>query len=245
MNLSIAITFPNAPPPPVDGVNLHRIKRDYEVPPYTPRPVVLANKKGYPHTQPTQEKLKLTTTKAYQFWWRDLIIYCAPTQYYKDRANRIFQRVTDGGLAWCNGAGSDTNADYVNEEHLKKPDGSPKEAIKQEMLMAKGNVVNVVGERVQIGGEWWLPVEALTMDNLPPIEEVVNKFWLIHAMTTITPDLLADGTYVCNPFHDFGGTRNMRFRVPLPVISRNGIAHLPESQLERVVGAIPSPYNPA
>lgn len=235
------LTFAYPEPPPAE--NLYRILRDYEI--YgQPRPVVLENNKGYPHTQPTQEKLKLVTTKEYQFWWRDLIVYFAPDAY-KDRANRIFQRVTDGGLAWCNGAGSDTNADYVNGEHLKKPDGSPKEAIKQEMLCARGNVVKVVGERAQMGGEWYLPIETLRMDALPTIEEAASKPWLVHAMTTITPDLLADGTYVCNPFHDFGGLRNMRYRVPLPIVSRTGIAHLPESQLEKVTGVIPSPYNPA
>jgi hypothetical protein len=212
--------------------------RDYEAPPYTPRPVVIANNRGYPHTQKTYEDVFITTTKEYQLWWRDLIAYFAPAEY-KAKADRIFQRLTDGGLAWCNKHGSDTKADFVNGTHLDK------EAIGQETLMARGNVVKVIGDRVLMGGEWWLPVETLTIGNLPPIEEVAQKPWLVHAMTTITPDLLADGTYVCNPFHDFGGVRNMRYRVPLPIISRTGIAHLPEAQLEKVAGAIPSPYNPA
>ena len=227
----------------IEYPNLYRILRDYEVPPYLPRPVVLANNQGYPHTQPTLEKLKLATTPEYQFFWRDLIIFFAPAAY-KANANRIFQRVTDGGLAWCNKNGSDENADYVNGNHLINPiTGLPKEAIKQEMLCAKGNVVRVIGAAISSGGENWLPIETLRMDALPTVEFAAARPWLVHAMTTITPELLTDGTYRCNPFHDFGGDKRMEYRVPLPIISRTGVAYLPESQLVKV-GNIPSPYNP-
>jgi hypothetical protein len=228
MNITVKITQPEPPA----STNLYRILRDYERPPYTPRESVMQSGKGLPATQKSYDDLFIRTTEEYQFWWRDLLIAFAPLAY-KSNCNRIFQRLTDGALAWCNKNGSDTNADFVNGNNLTK------EAIKQETLMARGNVVNVIGAHEMKSGEWWMPVETLTIDHLPAISECVNKRWLIHSMTTITPEQLPDGTYRANPFWDFGGAD-----VPLPIISKTGVAYLPEAQLAKVIGNVPSPYNP-
>jgi hypothetical protein len=226
-------------------VNLYRILRDDERPPYLPRQIVLDNNQGYPATQPTYEKLKVVTTPEYQFFWRNAIFICAPTAYYREHANDVFRRVTNGGLAWCNGEGSTNkdrpgNADFVNGTNLDR------EPIKQEMLCSRGNVVNVLSGRESHNGEWWVEIECLNINHLPPVEEAVSKPWLIQAMTTITPEKLfyPDTGYRANPFQDFGGDRRFQYRVPLPIMSKTGTCWLPEAQLVKVNGQVPSPYNP-
>jgi hypothetical protein len=222
--------------PPVTR-GLYYIFKDFEIFPYKPR-----NTAPCPATQKTLDDVFIKAIEEYQFFWFDCLMLLAPNNMTEQEIKDVFSRITHSKVAWTNKHGSDILADYVNGKNL---DRSPFE---QETLMDRGNLVNVIGDRVKEAGIYYLPCETITVTNLPPILDLIDPLTktikrpdLIHAMTTITNIMLEDGTYKANSFEDFGGAI-----IPLPIISRTGISYVPENMLKKIDEnkPYPSPFNP-
>lgn len=117
---------------------------------------------------------------------------------------RDFNYLYGGGLAWCNGAGSATNANYIAGTNLDKAE------IKLEVLTCGGHLLKVIG-RSSHAGINYLQCEGLNTLAAPPDINVVNpltKPWLFtrsviaRADRTVI-DFKSNPMFV--PFQDRGG----------------------------------------
>lgn len=122
----------------------------------------------------------------------------------QDETVKDFNYLYGDGLAWCNGAGSGSNANYVAGTNLDK------EEIKLEVLTCGGHLLKVIG-RSSHAGEVYLQCEALNPLAPPPDIYFVNpltKPWLFtrsvvaRADRTVI-DFRSYPMYV--PFQDRGG----------------------------------------
>lgn len=113
--------------------------------------------------------------RTWQFFCYNLLIWSryrlydnsALTSTQKEQAVADFNYLYGGGLAWCNGAGSKTNANYIAGTNLDKED------IKMEALTCGGKVLDVI-DTVSHGGEEYLQCRALDITRNPPDLKNVN-----------------------------------------------------------------------
>jgi hypothetical protein len=237
-----------AEPPPADVVNeagLYWILPQYKPDGYIGKTLALALEYyqrtgkhiGYPETIKGFTNHKIPMGKEYQRFWFDLLLEFSPPVL---RANlpelkNRWRKLTSGHLAFTNGFGSDTHADYINGTNLGV------EPMRQETITLNRNIVKSAGSPFSYGGELYLPTVTIDRDKPPPlVADVKGKRWLIHRALVIRSNQLADGTYMENPFDHLDGND-----VPVPWQSRGGVNALPMSRLVPLAigDAWPSYYN--
>jgi hypothetical protein len=231
------------------GYNFWRLRWDDEVPPdYKVRPAVADQNTGLPATVESLEGVFIPMPEAYQNWMWGIWRFFAPAsmvakhdalppnKQYDSDLSRKWNTFWHSKLAWTNhGHGSDVLQSYPTETNPDKP------PMARQMLTAAGNVVMQVGDRISKMGEWWIPCKALTVTDLPSLNELLASPWILHYCTTQQPQL--DGTH-----HGIGKFPQLEENdVPLPLLSRNGIITFRERYLEPLAygSVVPNPYHPS
>jgi len=188
---------PSDPGPPVStgrtlpiGRKFARLKHDYEV--YgVSRPTHNNNTpkiEGLPETIKAVFPVFVDMTKPWQNYWVDLFSLSRFNKLYKDLdnsqreiINRAFRSVTAGYRAFTNRRGWDDGyADYINGENINSP------PMQQETINTGGNIVELLSDRVRIGGKDAYKVVTLNAKSLPPDPLEANHIktpWLVFKAT--------------------------------------------------------------
>ena len=229
--------------------------------------VALHNNKAYPSTIKGFEAFKVALSDPQQWLLLGLLTAFAPPHILargREYLIRKLKGLCDGGLAFFNGEGSDTNR-FV-------PDGSnlDKGAICHETMTTTRNPVKMVPGTVPFDAVYegtvqkWIWVETVDYSTMnPPSGEVVTdenhwwvkqmvnelkyKYWLVHRAVMIYPNKLADGTYTETPFPHLHIDGYDAYDVPMFWASKKPMNALPLSRLQPLpVGSwVPSYYNPS
>ncbi len=242
MNINL---FIRRKPPQNKEQNLYVLLHDFECddgshPPYLPR--VFGTKKGLPETEKCLINGFESMNENWQkFWFELLMRFDNNTLSEKTLKNR-WATLTHGAKAFTNKHGSNTHKDYINGLNMDQED------MAQENVTTCGNVVLAAGEPVSKVKQMYLPVHCIDRNfPPPPIDQVINKPWLVHRATVCLPFLVdstpqpnaPNGRFIVNPFPDLDGRD-----VPVPFITKGGINYIDMRRLRRLNPGepIPIPY---
>ena len=202
VNISISITPKTPPsPPPRPAGEFRVVKHDIEISPYyLPRvlncveyssfcrngePVRVDGElkyRGAPEMLRAFSGERIQMTEKWQWFCFRLLVFSKYGFFDEARLSgaqleemkRDFDYLYGGGLAWANGAGSATNANYIRETNLEE------NPIKVMCGTCGGHLVKVVGRVVHATAPY-IQCEALNGTENPPDIAVVNpdtKPWL-------------------------------------------------------------------
>lgn len=193
---------------------------------------------GYPSTIKGFDNWKIEMSREYQELWFNLLYDYAPPSQKLDMADlkKQWVKLTNGHLAFTNGYGSDTNADFINGTNLDK------QAMRQETITCDGNFVKRAGANFTRNGIVYVPTQTINrLKPLPTVDELRGKFWLVHRAIVIRSEQLPDGTYRTNPFDHLRGNP-----VPVPWANNGDSNALPLNRLMplRIGEQMPPYYNP-
>jgi len=172
-----------------------------------------------------------------QEYWFALLVRSAAGTMSLDLLKKRWAQLTDDHLAFTNGKGSQTCADYINGTNLTA------EPMGFETIVTSGNVVEIIGEPVQKVGTLWYPVRALTPNEVTTADLLNHETRpevVFHA-TVIRREPLEDGTRRVNSFPQLNG-----IPVPVPLFSKvqTNLIELTRVKLLPRGAPFPSPYNP-
>lgn len=239
ININATFDYPVVEPPPAPPPAPPPVSITYKLPDgdfwrlRTDDESGTALRNNLPATVESLEGIFIPMPKAYQLWLFEIWKVFGAPMTLADLKNKWYSFWKSDRAFTNHGHGSDELADYVNSANMDRP------PMARQMLTTVNNIVKQV-DTVSYLGMDWIVCEALTIYDMPTLDVLRLKPWLLHYCTTSQSQVF-NGKHGVGRFPQLNGND-----VPLPLLSRNGRITFRKSYLEKLPpnSELPNPYIP-